>query len=150
VADLKRSAMKTAQILALALMLAGCSSTKLETPVELKPFVLYPEASVYRLLSAPEKLDGVRIRTYGVIKFYFDGSAGFLYPSRVDVDSPINLVELHFSKDLASKEWFRSFSKQKIYFEGWVVGVVKIASSDSQNKRLVLDDVSEFDVKAAK
>jgi hypothetical protein len=139
------------------MIVAGCSSQHLATPVELGPdakhpfvTVVYPEASVYRLLAAPSGLNGMRVTTYGYVRFYWDGTSARLYASLNDAreDLPLNFVDLHFSRELSSKEWFVRFSKQKRLFKGWVDGVFTVPAADASNDRLQLENVSKFDVES--
>ena len=104
--------MKVAIGITLAALLSSCQSPHLETPLEnLAPSIVYPEASVYRLLAAPRELEGIQIRTYGFVTFGGNGETGFLFASRDDARerAPTNWIELTFSSAIAHKPWFRRF-----------------------------------------
>lgn len=141
--------MKASILLIVIVLFTGCSTSRLETPIErLDPLVLYPDASVYKLLAAPGDLEGKRIRTNGVARFFFDGSGAYLYASRQDAreERPLNRIELYFSAALAAKPWFKRFARQKVMFSGWMVGVVKTVGGPEPHT--ILDDVTEFDVRS--
>ena len=145
--------MKVAIGITLVALLSSCQSPHLETPLEnLAPSIVYPEASVYRLLAAPRELEGIQIRTYGFVTFGGNGETGFLFASRDDARerAPTNWIELTFSSAIAHKPWFRRFVTEKRLCRGWIVGTFhnRQYEHSAPDSRLRLEDVTEFDVQS--